>query len=190
MQEDSIVNSKNQLDEKFSSIYQAYAHDVYRVCLYYVKDEHAAFELAQQAFVKFYERYEDISETNVKAYLLTSVKNLAYNYLRDRKREMRRNEAEDEASKKEYATESLEEKYIEEEERKKRIAFGAQIFQDIQEKHSSWYEPLYLMLVDGKNYDEISDELGVSKELLYSRIHRAKEWILKKYGAEFKDIVA
>ena len=180
----------SNLEEKFNSIYQAYERDVYRVSLHYVKDEHAAVEIAQKAFIKLYEHYEDVSETNIKAYLLISVKNLAFNYLRDQKRAMQRMEAEEESSKKEYATESLEEKYIEEEERKKRIAFGAKIFQDIKDKNMNWYEPLYLLLVHGKSYDEISEELGMSRAQLYIKIHRAKEWILKEYGAEFKDIVA
>lgn len=184
------MKSKSELESKFNSIYQAYEQEVYRVCLYYVRDSYAAHDLAQQVFINFYERYESVSETGVKAYLLISARNLSYNYLRNAKKEMQSGEVEGEATKKDYVTESLEEKYIEEEERKKRIAFGAQIFQEIREKHSVWYEPLYMMLVQGMDYDEISEKLGVSKGLLYSRIHRAKEWILEEYGAEFKDIVA
>lgn len=181
---------KSKSDDEFNSIYWAYEHDVYRVCLHYVKDEHVARELTQRTFIKFYERNIDVSETGVKAYLLTAVKNLAFNHIRDEKRAQQRLENEANEYLADYATQSLEERYIEEEERRKRIAFGAQIFQDIKEKHSVWYDPLYLMLVKGMDYDEISEQLHVSKALLYSRIHRAKEWILKEYGAEFKDIVA
>ena len=181
---------KSSLEEKFNSIYQAYECDVYRVALHYAKDEHVAAEVTQRAFVKLYEHYEDVSETHVKAYLLISVKHLAYNYKRDQRRELERSEDEEEASKKEYATESLEEKYIEDEDRRKRIALGAQIFKDIKEKHNHWYQPLYLMLAKGMSYDEIAKELGMSKNLIYSKIHRAKGWILKEYGAEFKDIEA
>ena len=47
---------KSNLEANFDSIYQAYERDVYRVCLHYVKDEHAAAELTHQVFVKFYEK--------------------------------------------------------------------------------------------------------------------------------------
>ena len=50
------------------------------------------------------------------------------------------------------------------------------------------YELASALIKDDMN--EIAKELGMSKNLIYSKIHRAKGWILKEYGAEFKDIEA
>jgi RNA polymerase sigma-70 factor (ECF subfamily) len=55
--------------------------------LRYVKEEEAAKEIVQEAFINLWERRESIDpERQVKSYLSTSVRNRCLNYLRDNKR--------------------------------------------------------------------------------------------------------
>ena len=55
--------------------------------IHYVKEEEAAKEIVQEAFINLWEKRESIDpEREVKSYLSSSVRNRCLNYLRDNKR--------------------------------------------------------------------------------------------------------
>ncbi|MEI8005293.1 MAG: RNA polymerase sigma-70 factor [Bacteroidota bacterium] len=55
--------------------------------IHYVKEEEAAKEIVQEAFINLWEKRESINpEREVKSYLSASVRNRSLNYLRDNKR--------------------------------------------------------------------------------------------------------
>lgn len=80
-QEIIAVKYRSKTEEKFDAIYKAYADDIYRVCLCYVKDKDAAQELTIQTFLEFYDYFEDVTQELVRAYLVHTARRLADNHL-------------------------------------------------------------------------------------------------------------
>lgn len=75
---------KSKKDEKFEEIYQMYANDLYRVCLYFAKEEGLAQEIFEQTFIDFYNYFEEINPDCMFAYLVRAAKDLFYE-LRERR---------------------------------------------------------------------------------------------------------
>lgn len=48
----------NTKEKKLEAVYRAYANDIYRVCLYYLRDEDKAADITQQVFLNYY-KYSD-----------------------------------------------------------------------------------------------------------------------------------
>lgn len=176
-------------EERYEDIYVDYKQDIYQICKSYLKDEDLANEIMQKTFVKVYERYRHEKPEKMKAYLSYAAKHLCLNYIRDTKREVQTDEIEVHASQHAEVVPSQEDTMIHDENRKTRIAFGASIFRDVEAKNANWYAILYMMYVLEMDHDEIAEKLGITKEVLYARLHRAKVWIQKNYGDDIEDII-
>ncbi len=64
-------------ERRFVKVYDAFADEVYKVCVYFTEDKVTAQLIAQRAFVDFYERFENIQPEMHRAYLLHVAKKLA-----------------------------------------------------------------------------------------------------------------
>lgn len=63
--------------KRFEKIYRSYVNDVYRVCLYYSKDERRAKDLTTQVFVEFYKEFEEMDSNHIFAHLVHKAKGLS-----------------------------------------------------------------------------------------------------------------
>lgn len=175
-------------EERFESIYSSYEKDVYRACLHLAMDEDIAHDMTQQAFVNFYERFETLEVECVKAYLIQSAKNLTYNYFRKINREWLPSEEDEELPALEPATESTEELYFEDVRKMMIKTLTDEIMEDLKEKHENWYVVIYRMFFLDMTHEQIAAELEVTKDVIYSRLHRAKLWIQKNYKDHIKKL--
>lgn len=182
-----IVEQKLTKDEMFDNIYRSYAVEVFHACLYMAKDVELAEEMTQQAFVNFYERFETVKLECAKTYIVRSAKNLLSNYYRDTKREVQDEWGAEVLPAKEQATESIEDDYFRKEKEASDEEFSARILADLQENRPNWYDIIHRMFYLGMSHDEIAEELGVTKDVLYSRLRRAKVWLRKRYEDEFEN---
>lgn len=174
-------------EEKFESIYRTYETDVYRLCLFFTKDEHTAKDLSQRAFFEFYRRMDHINPDSARAYLFRTVRNMTYNLTRDNKHRMQEEELAilDELN---HSSMSVEDLYIRRERENEVSRFYDGIMERLRQKNLSWYEAMdkvYRMKIP---QEEVARELGVSQEVLYSRLRRAKDWVRKNYKEEYKKI--
>lgn len=176
-------------EEKFDSIYRAYADDIFKLCYYFTRDREMAQDLAQQTFIKFYDRFEDIDPEYMQAYLMRMARNLFYNYQRGTKKEVKTDEAVVEIQQERLVSESLEEEYFRRRYRKMQAEFSGTILEKLRKENESWYKILNMLYLDEKTHDEISEELGITKDVLYSRIHRVKRWVRKHYKKEFDELI-
>ena len=72
---------------QFENLFRSEYKGMLLFALRFVKEEEAAKEIVQEAFISLWERRESIDpERQVKSYLSTSVRNRCLNYLRDNKR--------------------------------------------------------------------------------------------------------
>lgn len=178
---------KLKSDEKFDSIYRAYADEVYRVSLYYTKDEYVAQEITQKTFYQFYLHFHNVNMKSVRAYLIRTARNLAYNRAWDRKRETYEERLE-ELETDNVITLSVEETYLRDEQKKQAKELSQNILVRLQEENELWYEAVNLVYCLEKPQDQVAEELGISKDVLCSRLYRAKRWIRKNYEKEYAEV--
>ena len=182
---------KETNEEGLDDIYSKYSTDVYRASLHIVKSEAIASEIMQQAFLNFYDSPESVRPECVRAYLITIARRLSLNYLRHAKFEtgyaIYINEDGDEVVM-EPMTESLEESYYENYSRTERRKLGDEIMECVKEHNEEWHTILYDMYYLEKDHDMIAEELGITKEVLYSRLYRAKQWIRKHYETQMNEL--
>lgn len=80
--------SYNNLDQQlFEELFSEYFVPLTNFAKSYVKDEDAAKELAQDAFINLWQKKDEIDkDKSIKSYLFTSVRNRSLNYIRDNKK--------------------------------------------------------------------------------------------------------
>lgn len=71
---------KSTKEEEFADIYQTYSDDIYRVCFHFMKDEKAAKEIMVEAFIEFYDCFEETHPDDWYTCLIHIIKNLIYTY--------------------------------------------------------------------------------------------------------------
>lgn len=77
--------NKNQINDVFEEIYYEYGHLVGFVISKYVSSKLDIEELINDVFLSFFNNLDKIKMKNIKAYLSTSAKNKAIDYLRKNK---------------------------------------------------------------------------------------------------------
>lgn len=175
---------KTMKEENFDKIYRSFRDDVYKVSLYYTKEAYAAEDVAQKVFCEFFRHYDTVDEDCVRAYLIHSAKNLALNWLRDRKREMT-GEYLDVIAEDHTPRYSVEDRYISDEQSHEREVLVSNMLQRLREENESWYHIIYLIFCIEKSHYEAASALGISRDVLYSKLYRAKKWLRKTFEDEF-----
>lgn len=70
---------REELKKRYEGIYRRYANDVYKVCLYYIKEEEQAKDIVEQAFRSLYEHIEEVNPDYILGYLINEVKSVVQN---------------------------------------------------------------------------------------------------------------
>ena len=173
--------------DKMEKIYRDYESDVYRVCLFFLKDKQAAFDVSQQVFFKFYQHIDEAEIKSVRGYLVRMARNMSFNYLRDTKYEEAKCSIEtigEEAA----LVLSVEELFFGKEKTRQEIELGRNILERLRIHNENWYTAMNLVFCLGKSHEVVADEMGISSEALYSMLYRARKWIYKNYIAEYNEI--
>ena len=63
-------------EKQYEEVYATYADDVYKICIYYLKDEEKAKEIATQALVNFYEIFDKVDSRYILGFLVREIKRL------------------------------------------------------------------------------------------------------------------
>ncbi len=174
-------------EEMFEEIYRIYQHDVYKISLYYTKDEYIAQDIAQKAFYKLYLHFENVNPDSVRFYLLRTARNMSYNWLRDMKHESQGEYIEN-IPEDSMVLHSAEDEYLKEEKQRERQEFVQKLLHKLWEENESWYDILNLIYCLDKSHDEVAKELGISRDVLYSKLYRAKRWIRKHFEDDFLNL--
>lgn len=64
----------------FDDVIDSYLQDIYRISLYLVRDEELAQKITRQAFLEFYDRFEEVKEELIFEELANTAKKLADAY--------------------------------------------------------------------------------------------------------------
>ena len=63
-------------EKKYEVVYKTYADDIYKICLYYLKDTNHASDITQQIFLNFYEIFDEVHPDCTFGLLICEVKRL------------------------------------------------------------------------------------------------------------------
>ena len=182
-----VMQYKTTKEEQFDEIYRTYQNDVYKISLYYTNDEYTAQDITQNVFLRFYCHFENTKIESIRAYLLRSARNLSFNWLRDQKRGIKGEYIEN-IPEERVPQYNVEHEYIKEEQNRANKAFLDRVMTELQQENESWYDILNLIYCLEKSHEEVCDELDLTRDVLYSKIYRAKRWIRKKYEKEYEQL--
>ena len=127
-----MVESEDVKKAEIDRLYKENVSKVYRTALYYVEDHYVAEEIVQEVFLKLYDNLGDICMESVSAWLITTAKNMAKNYLRDSKWETPMEEVPEQEVP--YSSEGLDAQLIEVLRQKECRELHDTIFADLYEK--------------------------------------------------------
>lgn len=171
---------------KFEVIYREYKHDMYKVALYFTQQEQAALEITQKAFYQLYIRFEDVDPSSMRAYVTRTIRNMTYNWTRDNKIAK---EGNIEDYYEDLMIESLEEIYIRKEEKITAHKFATYVMDAVYAKNERWYDTIMDVYYLDISQEDVAKAEGVAKDVISSRLYRAKQWIRQNFREEFDKIM-
>lgn len=163
------------LDEPtFEALFRAHFKEMTLFAITLVKEEEAAREIVQEAFVNLWEKRSSIDLSRpVKSYLSTSVRNRCINYLRDHRKFSRDLLAiEEGAAQKVY---DQADKLVESEIREKIAAA-------VLELPEKCREVFLLSRHEQLRYQEIADKLGISVKTVETQMSKALQHLRIRLG--------
>ena len=174
-------------DERFEACFLKYKNLVMRFVIDATGDYQAAQEICQQVFVRYYEYIDRVSSDFEKAWLIRCTQNAVIDYLRKNKR---RKELflETPIGEVREVNGALQEKSIAicEEKMNHRELLG-KILAEVRKVNEQWYEILMLLCVEQCTHEETAQRLGISVMVLRARLYRARSYVRKHYGAEYRE---
>lgn len=149
--------------EQFNDIYNKHYNKVFRLCKgYFCGDISLASDAAQEIFIKVWEKLDTFrNESSISTWIYRITVNTCLLYLRKS------------SSKKEIRTDSFPQLVTEtySNEKDEQLQQMYQCIQKLEETNKM----IILMTLDGIEYPEISEVIGITEETLRVRIHRIKK---------------
>ena len=168
----------------FDEIYGEYASLVYRIILYHSEDRNVAEEIMQEVFMKLYINRENIKTEAIRAWLVTTAKNMTRNYKRDSWYETAVLETFDDNSEL-LASDSLEDDFIAALRKSECNVLMETVFEDLYKKSVRWYEAVTIAYLLEKPQKEVAKIMGMSLAQLHGMLYRARKWIQERYKEEY-----
>ncbi len=168
----------------FEKVYEENVSVVYRTALYYSKKEDVAEEITQEVFLKLYISKENVNVEAISAWLITTARNMVWNYKRDVWHEVPGGDFFEEGSTTLLA-DSAEDEFMMILRDRRYHRFVEDIFSELYGMNERWYYAITITYLLEKPQKEVAEELGISLEILHSMLYRAKQWIRKKYREEY-----
>lgn len=163
-----ILNGNQDL---FEILVERYSSMVFHIVRRFEKDPDVVEELAQEIFVKSYEKLSQFSENSKFSTWLYAI---AMNHCRDYSKNVRRKNQ----RLSEMDSGFLDTNYVEQETPHLKMEikeWGRLLKQSLLSLSDDYSEPFLMKYRDGMSYKTMSEETGVSESALKVRVHRARK---------------
>jgi RNA polymerase sigma-70 factor (family 1) len=166
-----FVRSFQRGEEKgFNFFFREYYAALTFYCFQFIKDKPAAEEIAGDALMKLWERHENFDNIpSIKSFLYTTTRNASLNWIRQQKRNSQR--IRDIAYLSEKNETAFTSQIIETE-------LYREIFLAMQTLPPKCRQVFKMLFIEGKNFQQIAGELGLSASTIRSQ--KAKALLLLK----------
>lgn len=169
----------------FDAIYEQHKAKIFQTAMMYTKEWHTAEDITQEAFLRYYIYMEHASIDNTRQWLLTTTRNIALNYRRDRSREQLV-DFEEFGEDKMDCSESTETMFFRKLWKREVFTSTITILDALYEKNRRWYDAVTLVYCMERPQKEVAECMGVNLDTLHSMLYRARNWI-KEYCREEYD---
>ena len=124
-------------------------------------------------------------EERQKAWLVTTTKNTAINYMKKRARECPKADIElfSDLYSKEYA-ESAEEHVFHKILQKEKVGYGWTILDALYEENENWYEAITMVYCLERKQKDVAESMGISIQALTGVLYRARKWVKIHYNSD------
>lgn len=169
---------------EFDTIFEQYKDVVIQSAALCTRNQHTAEDIAQEVFLRFYIYIGHTKVDNAKSWLMTTAKNMAYNYVRDHFRETLI-DVDAEVEELFGSIEGPESVFFEKLWNWETYECANTILDGLQRKNARWYHAVTLVYCMEKPQNEAAKCMGLSVDALQSMLYRAKRWIKRHYRKEF-----
>lgn len=180
------MNSQNNKIKEFEDVYENNKRNVFRIAMFYSdKHKESAEEIFQEVFLKLYTHFDKVDEEYMAAWLATTTKNTAINYMKKRARECPKEDIElfSDLHLKEH-TESAEDSVFRDILLNEKVEHGWTILDALYEENERWYEAMTMVYCLDRKQKDVADSIGISLEALTALLYRARKWVKKKYNSD------
>ena len=154
-------------DRAFDELYNSYREPSLRFCNSILKDTEESENIIQEVFIKIWNRRATINpELNFTSYLFTIIKNRVFDHLKEVKK--------NDFLKEKFWEKILEYKAIDNEIKEERFAKIKEAVDELSEKRKVIIKLNY---EEGKSYEEIAQQLNISKNTVKNQLVKAKQVI-------------
>lgn len=156
---------------------EKYSKLVYKICFNMLTSPQDAEDATQDTYLNFYkskERYENLSENELKNVICKIALNRCKDILKSKLKKLEKATDDDIISLENYEDDNDIEEYIIQNEESNYIS---KIINDLKEPYSSIINYYY---IDGMSLDEVSTKLEIPKTTLKMQIYRAKKILKEK----------
>ncbi len=166
-----IEDIRNGKTDRYRIIIDRYSPMVFHIVRGFEKDADEVKELAQQIFVKVFEKLDSYQNDSKFSSWLYSV---SMNHCRDYAKNIRRSNSRFSEMEEGYLDSVMIESSDPHKNLEKKQGLDL-LFRGIGKLKEEYSEPLLMKYRDGLSYKVMSDQLGVSESALKVRVHRARE---------------
>lgn len=167
----SLLKKLKSGDEKaFNELYLSFHQPALRFCNSILKDIDESENIIQDVFIKIWNRKNTINpELNFASYLFTIIKNRVFDYLKEAKK--------NNALREKYWEKVLEYQAMDNEVKEERFVKISEAIEDLSEKRKKIIKMNY---EEGKSYEEIANQLNISKNTVKNQLVKAKQVIRRQ----------
>ena len=178
------MKHKKRKAELFEKIVREMEHDIYKICLYYTRDELPAQEITQQILFNIYVQFDKLDLERLRGYAFRSARNRSYNWHRKFKRlsDGQIEDVADECAK----LVSVEDTCIREEEMRLARELSESLLTSLHAKNPDWYELVIMAYYFEMPQAQIAEHLGVDRYAVSSKLYRAKKWIRENFQEDYE----
>ena len=171
--------------QRFERIMLVHQDAAYNLALWLLRDPVEAEDIVQTAYMKAFEHFPTFVGGNAAGWILTIVRNTAYNWLNKKKRSSNLISFDEVLhSSEEVAQPSL--TALNPEELHSAIATGTQLMEAIDRLPVEYREALFLREIEGYSYKEIAETTQVPQGTVMSRLSRARAQLQKSLAEQHK----
>lgn len=168
-----VVSLKSGDIKAYELVFKSLYNPLLNLASGIVSDANVAEEIVQEMFIKLWERKEQLADdTRLFPYLLTSVRNRSYNYLRDQKVEEKY---------KLYELQKYRSELLNYDLNNEDDALIEQLHEAINEMPEKCRQVFKLSRFDGLSHKEIADRLSISTKTIENHITRAMKILKSKF---------
>lgn len=171
--------------QRFERIMLVHHEAAYNLALWLLRDPGEAEDIVQTAYLKAFEHFASFHSGNAAGWILTIVRNTAYNWLNKKKRNSNLISFDEVLhSSDEYTETSLHASNPED--LVGALASGTQIMEAVERLPVEYREIIFLREIEGYSYKEIAETIQLPKGTVMSRLSRARAQLQKLVAEQHK----